>query len=266
MEQLTKKQKEILNILDEAYPNFVDDKVLREKLDYEDKDILAELKILEEYKFVELDFVCAQDSYIPKSSKITPKGKEKLRENLIIRLKDSVHKNPLPVLPIIVALLLLVTTIFLGLNNISLNSENIKLQSEKSNLEKPLVITPDARVSSNSIADLKFVVKNPSHSIDYYYVGGYCRPEIKGLFTQPPPNTNLQQKDLDGELSGSLLIQQKKEVGKLIPAGEEITLYCINNYVGNTNKDLITYLDVCVEIRNILEPICERMQVTVLKT
>lgn len=257
MEILNKKQKEILNYLHEVYPASLKKEIILEKLGDKPEDILAEIKLLEESKFVTL--IYGLGDAFPAVLTITPKGIEKIQENFITRLKESAYNNPWPVITIVIILIL-------GIIASNYYVENIRLQKEKASLEKPLLIVPDTRIQGNSIAELKFIVKNPSHSTDYYYISGSCSPDFPQLFSQPPTNKNIQQSDLPNRSDAPLIISPTQQREIPIPSGGEITLYCSNNYVQNPNRDVITALNICVNIRNIAEPICNRMQVTILKT
>lgn len=257
MEVLNKKQKEILDYLNEVYPASLKKEVLLEKLGDKPDDILADIKLLEENKLVSLLYGLG-DAF-PTVLTITPKGIEKIQENFITRLKESAYNNPWAVIAIIVTLIGVIIT-----SNYYV--ENIRLQKEKASLEKPLLIVPDTRVQGNSIAELKFIVKNPSHSTDYYYISGSCSPDYPQLFSQPPANKNIQQSDLPNRPDAPLIIPSIQNKEMPIPSGGEITLYCGNNYIQNPIKDVITSLNICVNIRNIAESICNRMQVTILKT
>lgn len=257
MQRLNKKQKEILNLLDEVYPASLKKSILLEKLGNKPNNILADIKLLEKNKLVDLIYGVGDN--FPAVLTITPMGKEKLQENFITRLRESAYNNPWPMITVIVM-------IVLGLIASNYYFETINLEKEKASLEKPLLIAPDTRVQGNSIGELKFIIKNPSHSTDYYYVSGSCSPYNPELFSQPPPDENIQQSDLPNRPDAPLIIQptQKREI--LIPAGGEITLQCTNNYIKNPSRDIVTYLNICVNIRNIQQPICNRMQVTILKT
>lgn len=145
--------------------------------------------------------------------------------------------------------------------------QNKVLVEEKAKLEKPIVITPDKRVQGNSIADLSFVVKNPSHSTDYYYLSGECNPDEPTLFSKPQiVASNNPPTNKNNEPNNQINIKTTSENLISIPAGNEITLQCTNNYIINPIKDYITYMNVCVNIKNIKEPICNRMQITILKS
>ncbi len=154
-------------------------------------------------------------------------------------------------------------SLVLSLFTYNISSVKNKLEKENALLEKPLLITPDVRVIGNSIADLKFVVKNPSHSLDYYYLSGTCSPDNPEIFSSIPLNAESIQKEKIS--NDQLSIKSNINEDIKIPAGEEITLYCNNNYVKNVVKDLITNINVCVSIKGISNPICNQMQVTILR-
>ena len=111
MERLTKRQKEILRYLDDAYPHRIPKwEILRE---FDDGETRMETKILEKNKLIAV----YKYSGIPKhrgirhkhgdiSLTITPKGKENLQENFKTRLMDAVYNNPLKAVSIVTALIL----------------------------------------------------------------------------------------------------------------------------------------------------------------
>lgn len=257
MKILAERQRKILSVLDSAYPNSLRKDDLLKKLGDNADNTLSDVKLLEENRLV--DVIYGINDTFPGRLTITPRGKEKLKENIITRTKESAYSNPWTVISIVL-------TIIFGLTALYLNSQNTELGKEKALLEKPLLITPDIRAQGDSLADLRFVVKNPSHSIDYYYMSGSCQPDVPSLFLQPPPDKNIRQSDTPNRLDVPIMIQPAQNSGILIPAGGEITLSCSNNFVQNVNRDLITFLGVCVNIRNLPQQICNRMQVTILKT
>lgn len=257
MEILTERQRKILSILDNVYPNSMAKDDLLKKLGDNADNILPDVKLLEENQLI--NAIYGINDTFPGKLTIKPTGKEKLKENIMTRIKESSHKNPLVVFSIIL-------TLIFGITAFYLNFQNMQLEKEKALLEKPLLITPDIRAQGNSLADLRFIVKNPSHSLDYYYISGSCQPDVPELFLQPPPDKNVKQSDTPNRPDAPMMIQPTQNSGILIPAGGEITLSCNNNFVQNVNKDLITSLGVCVNIRNLPQIICNRMQVTILKT
>jgi hypothetical protein len=111
MERLTKRQKEILRYLDDAYPH----KIPKWEIfhEFDDRDTRIETKILEKNKLIAV----YRYSGIPKhrgtryklgdiSLTITPKGKEKLQENFKTRLMDAMYNNPLKAVSVVIALIL----------------------------------------------------------------------------------------------------------------------------------------------------------------
>lgn len=263
-EPLTKKQKEVLEELDDVYPGSLQRDVLLEKLGYKNDELLPEVKILEEQKLITLKrgFDKARTSIssdpFPEFLTLTLHGQKKIRENIFTIMKNSALDHPWQALAVIVA-------IILGILTLNLNSENNQLQKENALLEKPLLVTPDVRVRGNAVAELKFIVKNPSHSTDYYYVSGSCTPSNPELFSAPPVENLAQKSQQQGNDVQPVVLPSTISNDIQIPTGGEITLYCNNNFIRNPAKDGITYLNVCVNIRNIAEPICNKMQVTILR-
>ena len=123
MEKLNKKQKQALKCLDEVYPASLQKKILLEKLGYVENEILSDIKLLEENKFVDLIYEISQT--FPSVLTLTAKGKEKLKENFVTRLKESAYNNPWPAIAVIV-------TIVLGIVSANYYFQNIDLQKEKS--------------------------------------------------------------------------------------------------------------------------------------
>lgn len=261
---LTKKQKEVLEELDEVYPGSLQRDILLEKLGYKKDELLPEVKILEEQKLITLKhgFDKARTSIssdpFPEFLTLTLHGQKKIRENIFTIMRNSALDHPWQALAVIVA-------IILGIFTLHLNAENNQLEQEKALLEKPLLITPDVRVRGNSLAELKFIVKNPSHSTDYYYISGTCTPSNPELFTAPPIESTAQKSQQQESNDQPAVLPSTINNDVQITAGGEITLYCNNNYIRNPARDGITYLNVCVNIRNIAEPICNKMQVTILR-
>jgi hypothetical protein len=117
MERLTKRQKEILDYLDDAYPHRISKwEILSE---FDDGDTRMEIKILEENKLINVH----RYSGIPTRRgtryklrdvffTIAPKGKEKLRENFNTRLMDTAWKNPWAVIAIVVSVILGLITLW----------------------------------------------------------------------------------------------------------------------------------------------------------
>ncbi len=117
MEKLSKKQREILEYLDEAYPYRVP------KLDvlseFDDGNTRMEIKILEKNKLINVHRYSGRRTHhgtryrLGKVSlTITPKGAEKLRETFSTRLIDSAYNNPWTVVAIVVSLLLGIITLW----------------------------------------------------------------------------------------------------------------------------------------------------------
>jgi len=258
MKLLNENQKKILSHLSEVYPNNLTHEVLLEKLSMTQEDILSDIKILEKNNLVTVIYPLGR--YYPSTLCITPEGIEKLQENFLTRLKVTAYDNPWAAITVI----FLIVSAISGAVGIYYYNENLSLQKEKALLEKPLVITPDTRVRGNSNAEFKFIVKNPSHSIDYYYINGKCTPETPQFFSRPLPSIKdtggEPSNDSDSQISMPLSVTNEKQ----IPAKSELTLYC-SYYISNPTTDVLTYFDVCVNIRNIGEPICNKMKVTILK-
>ena len=252
MYKLNKRQKEILRILDGEYPNRISGENFLKKIDGKPEDVLVDIKLLEENKFI--NPLYGLGSAFPSSLEITPRGKEKMQENFIKRLESSTYENPWPAITVIVTVVAVMLASYQYV-------ENNKLIYENSVLQKPLLITPDVRVQGNSVADLKFIVKNPSHSTDYYYVSGTCEPATPELFSVPQKNDFSNSTNTD-----NLMLPSTQQTDIPIVAGGEITLSCTNNYVKNPARDGTTYIKICVNIRNIPDPICNTMLVTILKT
>jgi hypothetical protein len=117
MERLSKKQREILEYLDAAYPYRVP------KLDvlseFGDGNTRMEIKILEKNKLINVHrYVGIRARHGTRyrlgnvSLTITPKGAEKLRETFSTRLIDSAYNNPWAVVAIVVSILLGIITLW----------------------------------------------------------------------------------------------------------------------------------------------------------
>ncbi|MFZ2411395.1 MAG: hypothetical protein WAW23_07490 [Candidatus Methanoperedens sp.] len=109
MERLTKRQRTILTYLDKIYP-FSERRIHliikfkeRELGDMEDNiSAIADITLLEKMQLVEKKHWRDGEARLT----ITPKGKEKLRENFKTRLVDAIYDNPLKAISIAVALIL----------------------------------------------------------------------------------------------------------------------------------------------------------------
>ncbi len=115
MERLSKKQREILEYLDEAYPH----KVLKSDVlnEFDDGTTRMEIKILEKNKLINVHRYSGIRTHHGTryrlgniSLTITPKGAEKLRETFSTRLIDSAYNNPWAVVAIVVSVLLGIIT------------------------------------------------------------------------------------------------------------------------------------------------------------
>ena len=106
MERITKRQRDILEYLDDVYPFSVPRKDILH-LFGESEDVfifndLPDIKLLDDMKLVTLSYEKRGEEHLI----ITPKGKEKLRENFMTRLIDAIYDNPLKTISIIVAIIL----------------------------------------------------------------------------------------------------------------------------------------------------------------
>lgn len=130
MERLNPRQKEILTCLKELYPDSLTQVVLLTKLKGKPKDIdiLPDIKLLDEKKLITVSY--GLGSYFPENLTITPKGIEKLRENLKARLLETAYNNPWTVIAIIIPLALLMVTAYYYSENIKLQNENLRLQNQ----------------------------------------------------------------------------------------------------------------------------------------
>jgi predicted transcriptional regulator len=117
MERLSKKQREILEYLDEAYPH----RVLKSDVlsEFDDGNTRMEIKILEKNKLIKVHRYSGRRIHDGTryrlgnvSLTITPKGVEKLRETFSTRLIDSAYNNPWAVVAIVVSLLLGIITLW----------------------------------------------------------------------------------------------------------------------------------------------------------
>lgn len=189
-----------------------------------------------------------------------PKKKEKSRNPKKIAkiLEEYWHKNPLPTINIIITIILAITmiviTLYYNSQNIRLQNENnllqkqnIELQNEKANLEKPFLFAEDIEVEGGSSLKIDATLKNPSRSIDYYYQSGECIPDPELL-------SNL-------EISTVQNILTNKTEDKKIPAGDELEVSCSFDRVKNPPSDKITYVKMCVNIARIADPLCRVIQV-----
>ena len=192
---LGKKQKRILKILKELNSMVKFETVLEKLGEKENSDLLMDIKILEENKYVRVIWTTA--SAYPGHIGITPSGYEKADETFIRRLKDSANSNPWVAISVVIALIFGIAGIlwYLQLN---------ALETEKAELLKPKLIAPETRVEAGKINEISFTVFNPSDN-DYFYLGGSCQPEDPGLFLMPQPsNTSF------GTPSGEVGIPKKK--------------------------------------------------------
>jgi hypothetical protein len=110
MKRLNKRQREILEYLDEAYPYRMPKRDILSEFD--DGNTRMELKILEKYELINVyrySNIHTRRGIRYRlgdiSLTITPKGKEKLRENFETRLVDAIYNNPLKAISIAIALI-----------------------------------------------------------------------------------------------------------------------------------------------------------------
>ena len=105
MDLLNRKQRQILKDLDSVYPGSLSKEYFLRYSEDNLDDILVDIKLLKDRGLI--DLIYTQDDNFPADLKINHRGKEKLQENIITRLADSAHNDPLRVITIIVAFLLL---------------------------------------------------------------------------------------------------------------------------------------------------------------
>ena len=187
---------------------------------------------------------------------------EKHKQN---EAKNSDPNITLNKILIIITVISVIAAIIFYVRSIQIDEDKKELQEEKSELEKPLLITPDIRVMGDSDSVLQFIVRNPSHNIDYIYISGTCKADNPEYFTVP--DFSKEEIKTTQEASKTPIVVPPTQTNeKVIPAGGSLTLYCKNSHIINPPTDMITFMNVCVNIKNIKEPICDSMQITILKS
>jgi hypothetical protein len=136
METLTKRQKQILTCLKDAYPNDLASEILLKKIKVKPEDILSDVMVLEEKELITL--IRGLGTHFPTFLKITPKGIAELRENFGTRLYDSIHLHPLTTITIVVAILSLVSNVLIFSENFDLQKQNIALQKQNLDLQSQI--------------------------------------------------------------------------------------------------------------------------------
>ncbi|MCX6771571.1 MAG: hypothetical protein NTX79_05950 [Candidatus Micrarchaeota archaeon] len=195
-------------------------------------------------------------SEYPVWMRITPAGVEKSRENTVSRIIDTAYANPWAVITVVIALIgIIVAGYFQNQAAIS--------QAQVSQLITPKLVLPDTRVYTGQTNEIKFTVFNPSDN-EYFYEGGNCTPLQDNVFEVP----TVQQSTSPSLIQQSQTVQvlQQKTNDRIIPPHAEITLYCVNNYVVPSQKDFTTEMNICVKIRDIENPLCRKMSITVLSS
>lgn len=254
MEIPNKKQKEILTYLDKVYPNNLKKGELLEKLGNKADDILADIKLLEEKKLVEL--IYGGGDTFPGILTITPRGKEKLRETFRTQLKESAHKNPwgviLPVITIVISLILLSITVYYYSENIRLQNENLRLQNkiiqdnELKQLMPPTVwLTQDFSGSFEAGLNITPTLYFFKNSDKHFTIVNF------------EPNITLNGKSI-GRVGGAYKARFRDEG---VPEGKMVFLSFIPNYDFNPGiNDLI--IDYVLEIKDMDSQIRYRGNVT----
>jgi len=260
MGSLSKRQRKVLGELNKVFPNSLSREELLSRTSFDSEMILPDITVMEDKGYLSCDY--GLNEVFPRQLKIEAKGIDKLSKTLIVKFIEHVGDNQLLAITVVLTIISLIGGGFFYLQSNYYQSQALELEKQASELSKPHLSVPDTRVEGGRINELRFSILNPTSDVDYYFMSGTCKPEINGLFSVPTPETPKSK-----SLGVNIAIPKQVETsGIKIPPHEEITLFCRNKYVANPQKDTVTFIEVCVKIDGLSEPICKNMNITILKT
>lgn len=188
-------------------------------------------------------------------------------KNIFSFFLRDIKKDPLKFALLLVTIISTVAAIWFYYSSLQIESGKKQMEKEKSELERPIIIAPDKRVKGGAIADLSFFVKNPTMNLNYFYENGSCLPKDPQFFQKPQITTStIKEVEKSPSITPTFEIPLEMPNGYIIPPEASLTLSCTNNFIVNPEKDTLTSIKVCVKIKNINEPICDEMGVTILKS
>ncbi|MFA6530925.1 MAG: hypothetical protein WCT31_04295, partial [Candidatus Micrarchaeia archaeon] len=182
-------------------------------------------------------------------------------------LKQKILDDPVKLGSLLVAVIMLLFNIYFYLENSRLTNENLALNKEISDLKKPSILALDYRVEGNTASAIfAFYVTNPSDT--EYYVDltqGTCKSNSSLLSISAPPATNNQQSTVVTD-SSEMTIPSNPPQNKIpIPPHSKIQMWCNPYDVSNPVRDSSISLTTCVKLEKVEQPICDDLQILVLR-
>ncbi len=181
-------------------------------------------------------------------------------------LKQKILDDPIKLGSLLVAVVMLIVAIYSQIEKSKVDNENLALNKEISDLKKPSIIALDYRVEGNTASEVfYFYVTNPSDT--EYYVDltqGTCKSNSSLLSISAPPAKNNQQNTV---VSGDeITLPSNPPQNKIpIPPHGKIQMRCGPFDISNPVRDSPIYLTTCIKFEKIEQPICEDLQIMVLK-
>jgi hypothetical protein len=142
-------------------------------------------------------------------------------------------------------------------------AENQGLIHEKETLDKPVILTTPMRILGGTTkVSFPFYVKNPSDK-NYYIdlAAGSCLARSAYI-------KKIGNDELGGEISseGDITVKRVDSTKMLaIPPHDQLTLYCSSFDVANPPQDTSGELRVCLKEKKTPTPICENIDITIIK-
>lgn len=106
---LNKTQKDILKQLNNDYPHGIAKDILLQRTGRTENELLSDVKILDSAGLIRTIYEVG--AFFPPHLEITEMGREKLRETLLTRLKDTTYNNPWVIITVITSIISVILSI-----------------------------------------------------------------------------------------------------------------------------------------------------------